>query len=163
MTPIWAHHEKDKPLYDVMCRYISERIWSENKGFAPGTVLAVADKDQVIAGVIFTNYDRDAEVIEMSAAADSPRWLTRPILWEMFSYAFNELGCQAAVLRCDPKDTRLGRILTAYGFSRYVIPRLRGRDKPEALFILGDDEWRANGFHKENDHVQKGRTRTDAS
>lgn len=105
-----------------------------------------------MAAVLFNNWDKDAGVIELVAASDSARWLTRPVLLDMFSFAFDQIKCQAALLRCDPENTRLARILTSYGFTRHDIPRLRGRDKAEALYILGDDEWRTNGFHKENAH-----------
>lgn len=111
--------------------------------------MGVADGREIVAGLVFSNYDPDAGVIEVSGASDKPNWLNRAILKEMFGFTFEQLGCQAVVMRVDPENKRLGRILTAYGFSRHDVPRLRGRDKAEAFYILGDDEWRANGFHKE--------------
>lgn len=107
----------------------------------------VNDANTIIAVMVFYDYDKDAGVIQISGAADTPRWLTRPILKEMFGYAFNEVGCQAVVMRVDPDNTRLHRILTAYGFTMHRLPRLRGRDKDECLFVLYDDVWRGNGFH----------------
>lgn len=109
--------------------------------------MGVASGESIVAAVIFTNYDASAGVVEMSAAADTARWLTRPVLAEMFGYAFDQLGCQAVVLRVHPNNVRLHRILRAYGFERHDVPRLRGRDTPEVFYILGDDIWRANGFH----------------
>lgn len=111
-----------------------------------GTVMAVADGDQIIGACLFHNWDKDNGVIELTSASVSPRWLSRAILRDMFGYAFDQLRCQAAVMRVDPENLRMCRIATAFGFKRYDIPRLRGRDKAEALFILGDDEWRAGKF-----------------
>lgn len=111
--------------------------------------MAVAHGEEIVAGMVYCNYDKDAGVVEISGAADTPRWLTRPVLHEMFSYAFDELGCQAVVMRVDPGNSRLDRMLRAYGFTRHDLPRMRGREKAEAIYILGDDIWRANGFHKE--------------
>ena len=69
-----------------------------------------------------------------------------------FEYAFNGLRCQLVVMRVAPENERMCRIATAFGFKRYDIPRLRGRDKAEAIFTLGDDEWRGGRFYKEKAH-----------
>jgi RimJ/RimL family protein N-acetyltransferase len=114
-----------------------------------GTAAAVAGHGKIVAAVLFHNWDKGAGVIEISAASDNKRWLSRAVLLELFSYAFNRLGCQAVVARIDPENTSLARIFASYGFKRYDLPRLRGRNKGEAVLILGDDDWRANGFHKE--------------
>lgn len=147
MKTVWAAHCDKPDLHQALCDFVSLRIWGEVRPFFVSTSMGVCNADGVIvAGVIFSNYDAQAGVIEVSAAADTPRWLTRPILRELFSYPFNELHCQAVVMRTDPGNTRLHRILTAYGFTLYEIPRLRGRDKSEFLFVLTDDAWRHNGF-----------------
>lgn len=109
--------------------------------------MGVARDGKPVAGVVFHNWDADAGVIEMSSASDDARWLSRPVLAEMFGYAFDQMGCQAVVLRVDPGNARMDRIARAYGFKRYDIPRIRGRDKSEVIYVLGDDAWRANGFH----------------
>lgn len=111
--------------------------------------MAVEEGGQIIGACLFHNWQPDEGVIELTSASVSPRWLSRPILRAMFGYAFDSLGCQAAVMRVDPENTRMCRIASAFGFKRHDIPRLRGRDKAEALFILGDDEWRAGRFYKE--------------
>src|SRR5690606_2224075 len=81
-----------------------------------------------------------AGAIEVSGAADTPRWLTKKVLWEMFAYPFEHLGCQIVVMRVSTENTRLHRILTAYGFECYRIPRLRGRHEDELIFTLTDDD-----------------------
>lgn len=144
----WVHHT-EKPLYLALETYVSSKIWGEHRPFFYGTIMAVIEGDALQGAAIFHNYDKDAGVIEVSAAAETPRWLTRRVLKDMFGYPFDQLGCQAVIMRVDPDNRRLDRILKAYGFERHDIPRLRGRDKAEALFILTDDVWRANGFHKE--------------
>ncbi len=113
--------------------------------------MAVANGSEIIGACLFHNWDADAGVVELTSASLSPKWLTRPVLREMFAYPFEQLGCQAVVLRVDPDNTRMCRIASAFGFKRYDIPRLRGRNKAEALFILGDDDWRGGRFFKETD------------
>lgn len=154
MRPIWVHHSE--PGYRSLLSFMTQRIWGDDRDMMAGTIMAVVDEDAVKAVVLFHNYEPEAGVIEVSAASDSKRWLTRPILWEMFSYAFGEVGCQAVVARIDPDNTSLARIFTAYGFTRHDIPRLRGRDKADCVLVLTDDAWAANGFHKEHGRHGKG-------
>lgn len=151
----WFWCRSDSDAGRAVLAFMARRIWGAHRGMPAGEVMAILDGEKLAGAVLFHNYEPDAGVIEMTAAAASKRWLTRPVLLEMFRYPFVQLGCQAVVMRCDPADTALSRILAAYGFNRYEIPRLRGRNKAEALFILGDDQWRENGFHKENAYGKK--------
>jgi len=147
VNAVWLHPSTDVG-YDAICEFVAKRIWGKVKPFSTGTAMAIVDGEKVVAGVIFNNYDPDAGVIEISAASDTPRWLTSNITREMFNYSFDELGCQAVVMRVATDDTRVNRILKAWGFERYDIPRLRGRDEAEAVFVLGDDVWRDNKFNR---------------
>ncbi len=148
MTPVWLHPSHGAGYFAV-AGYLSDRIGFPLAGIEAGTILAVADGDVIVGAVLFHNYSPQFGTIEISAASDSKRWLTRAILREMFGFAFDQLGCQAVVARMDA-DKPLTRIFTAYGFKRYDIPRLRGRDTVEAVMVLSDCDWLANGFHKEN-------------
>lgn len=140
-------------MFDAVEHFISSSIWGAPRGMQGETIMASVDGAGTILGaVIFQNYDPENGVIEMSAAAASPRWLTRPVLFDMFTYAFDQLKCQAVAMRCEADNNRLARIFGAYGFQRYDVPRLRGRDRPESIYVLGDDVWRKNGYHKEHAH-----------
>ena len=143
---IWVHHSQ--PEYEALVQFISVRICGAVRDMTQGTV-AVTSVGGKIAAVLFHNWDKVAGVVEISGASDSKRWLSRSVLAELFGYAFGKLGCQAITAHIDPDNEPLSRILLAYGFKRYDVPRLRGRNKGDAILVLGDDDWRANGFHKE--------------
>ena len=146
MNPIWI--SPHSLLARRTADFVSEAIYGKPGKFPRATVMGVFDRNRLVAGVLYYDYDEEAGVIQVSAASSTPRWLTRPVLWEMFDFPFNQLACQAVVMRVDPQNLRLKRILTSYGFEKYEVPRLRGRDKAETICILGDDVWRRNGFHK---------------
>lgn len=160
MTPIWLHPSQGE-VYRSVAGFLNDRVGMFLAGWDQGAILAVADGTDLVGAVLFHNYDPRHGTIEISAASDSKRWLTRPILREMFGFPFGQLGCQAVIARMDA-DRPLVRIFTAYGFKKYEIPRLRGRDTVEAVMVLSDDDWRANGFHKEYADGQE-RTRTNAA
>lgn len=151
MEITWFHCEREPEGYAAVEKWISTRIFGKPAKFGLGNAMAVTKDGSPIAGVVFYDHDKDAGVIQFSAASDSKRWLTKPVLWAMFSYAFDQLGCQAIIGRNDPDNEALLRQQRAYGFKEYFIPRLRGRDKGEVLVVLHDDAWRKNGFHKEHD------------
>jgi len=69
------------------------------------TCLGVFQNGTMIAGLVYYDQDSDAGVIQISGAASTPRWLTKPVLWEMFDFPFNQLGCQAVVMRVAPEGS----------------------------------------------------------
>lgn len=109
--------------------------------------MVVAKGDRPLGAVVFHNYSPESGVMEMSAAADSPKWLTRAALKAMHRYIFEDAGCQLAVMRVSEKNKRMLRIAEAFGYSPFRIPRLRGRDEAEVVLTLGDDEWKEGRFH----------------
>lgn len=118
-------------------------------GFAwPYSTLGVFLGDELIAVIVYNNFDKDSGVLEMHGAATNRRWLSRPVLFEMFDFPLNRLGCQMVVMRVSEKNEYLRRILTRYGFKSQFIPRLRGRDEGEYIMTLTDDDWQGNGYHK---------------
>lgn len=152
MIPIWGAEQLVGP-------WVAARIEGCERGFGePGykfKALAVSDGKDLVAGMVYHNWHPEAGVIEISGAASTARWLTRPVLWAMFSYPFDGIGAQMVVMNVSPENEMfngrgLKRLLKAYGFKEHLIPRLKGREKDGILFTLTDDDWRANGFHKEH-------------
>lgn len=117
--------------------------------FEPEYVTMGVLREGILAAcILYNNWQPEAGVIEMHGAALTPRWLTRPVLSSMFGYPFDGLKCQMVVMRVAERNKRLRRILTAYNFKSYPIPRLRGREEGEVIYTLTDDDWRSNGFNK---------------
>lgn len=147
MEVLWA---ADADLNEALAAWCAARIGLARGLARPVRMMGVFDGGHLLGAAAFHNFDPDAGVMEISAAASSPRWLSRPVLWEMFSYVFDRAGCQTCVLRVSARNARLHRILTAYGFDHVTVPRLRGRDEDERIFWLHDEVWRRNGFHREH-------------
>jgi RimJ/RimL family protein N-acetyltransferase len=142
-------------LTGQLVAWATRRIWGSSRFLGPASAMAVMDGDQLVAVMVYHNFHREEGVVEISGAADRKDWLKRHILWEMFSYPFDALGCQAVVMRVDSRNGSglrgIQRILRAYGFTEHRLPHMRGKGRDELVFILGIDEWRANGFHHPTD------------
>lgn len=120
----------------------------------PYITFGVFDEAKLLCAIVYNNWQPETGVIEMHGAGVSPRWLTRRVLHEMFSYPFDQLGCQCVIMRVSERNTRLLRILTAYGFEHVTIPRLRGRDEGERIFWLTEEAWRGNKFNRWSNNGQ---------
>jgi RimJ/RimL family protein N-acetyltransferase len=149
MTPIWS---STGLFYSALERFLATRIWGKEIALPKGTAMGLARGRKIVAAILFNNYQPEAGTIELTAASDDPRWLTRQTLMEIFGYAFGQVGVQAVMMRADPANARLARICKAYGFTRHELPHMRGKGKAEAIYILTVDAWRGNRFHKENAH-----------
>ena len=125
--------------------WVAERIPGCERSFGPCVAMSVGTP--TVGAVVFHNYSPEFGVMEMSAAADSPRWLSRPVLRAMHSYIFNDAGCQLAVMRVSEQNERMLRIAAAYGYQAHRIPRLRGRNEAEIVLTLTDDDWKVSRFH----------------
>ena len=114
-------------------------------GFGNCQTAAVIDrKGNMVAGVVFHNWNPAAEIIEVSAASVDARWATRGVLQELFGYVFTH--CQACAARTAETNRTVRRLWKAFGAQEYIIPRLRGRTASEAILMLTDEAWAASKF-----------------
>lgn len=120
------------------------------RGFGENTAIGVEADGELIGGFVFHDWSPEFGTIEISFAGTNRRWLTRPVMYGMLSYVFNELGCQMACSKTPASMKHAVRICKAYGARQVTIPRLFGRNEDAIISTLTVEEWRANGFHKEN-------------
>lgn len=144
----WTSQAADAAAHDAVVKYVSRKIGAGERGFGSCRCMVIMDDDNFLGAVVFHNYEPMADVIEISAAAESKRWLSRSVLDRIFSYAFRDCGCQMVVARISEENQPLHRIFHAYGFTSYVIPRLRGRAEDERIFTLTDDDWSRSKFYR---------------
>lgn len=137
MRVIWGHENQVKPFVLQMCDLEGE--------FTNCQTAAIIDKNgDMVAGVVFHNWNAGAQVLEVSAASLSRKWATRSVLRELFGYIFTH--CQACVARTAEENTHVRRLWKAFGAKEYIIPRLRGREASEAIHLLTDDAWASSKF-----------------
>lgn len=123
-----------------VARFVAERT-EAGRGFGNCVGIGWMLDGEMIAGTVFHNWFPEAGVIELSSAADSPKWLTRKSLQVMFGYPFDQLGCQLVVLRVSERNERMRSIAKRFGFAEYVIPRLRNRNTAECVYTLTVEDW----------------------
>ena len=132
---------------DAVERFVAGLIPRCADGFGPCQAIGVIDNDGLlVAGWIWHGLDLSAKTMEFSGASLTPHWMTQEILHKLFSYAFDEVGCQMIMTRNSAGNKRLHRQLKSFGFTRYDVPRLFGRKEDGVFWTLTDDEWRNSPF-----------------
>ena len=116
------------------------------RGFGPCAAIGVARGEELIGGVVFSNWTPEAGVMEMTAASTDPRWMTREVIRTVFEYAFRHHHCQLVVWRVSAENERTIALAERLGFTAYPIPRMRGRHEDEIVFTLTDDQWVSGRF-----------------
>lgn len=136
-------------LNEALQTFVAVRVGAP-RGFGPAATLGVLEGERFIGAVVFNNWSPEDGTIEMSAAADSKRWLTRSVLNAMFNFCFHECGCQLVALRVSERNSGMIEIARRFGFSETRIDRLRGRDEAEIIFTFTDDAWTAHRANERN-------------
>jgi hypothetical protein len=136
---------------EIVANFVAQFISGCNeRGFQePYRAIGVVKDDQLIGGFVYHNWAPEAGVIEFSGASSSKRWLSRKVLFGLFAYPFLGIGCQMVCARVSVRNGDLIRMLKAYGFCAYHIPRLFGRNETGVVLTLTIEDWQKNGFHKD--------------
>jgi hypothetical protein len=124
--------------------------FAPNAGFTDKKLRAIGianDDNELIAGLVYFNFNPDAGTIEFSIEAKpKQRWLTKSTLAVMFQYPFLICGCQMLITKTAAHSTHVLRMLGAMNFSHILIPRADGRDRDGVISLLTYEDWVAGKF-----------------
>ncbi|MER9206838.1 GNAT family protein [Mesorhizobium sp. M0771] len=132
----------------VVARFVAGMTPGCEAGFGNCKAIGVGDDEtgELVAGMVFHDWQPGPGLIQISSASKTPRWLTADVRHIMFSYPFDQIGCQMVVLQVSAKNERMVRIAKAFGFTPYLIKRMRGRDEDGYVFTLTEEDWRNGRF-----------------
>jgi hypothetical protein len=123
------------------------------RGFGECKAIGIIEDGTLIAGLVYHNYEPDAEIIEISGAAiPGKNWLTRETIKRMYQFPFITCGCQMIVQRNSEDDERLLYMLSRYGYHFVRFPRMLGRDKDGVVCCLTYEAWANNRYNKRLKH-----------
>src|SRR3954470_13693510 len=91
----------DKLVADTVAQMVPH---CRERGFGKCRAIGVLDEGgRLIAGMVYHNWCPEAGTIDISAAAITPRWLTRRTLAVLYGYPFLRLRCQM-ITQCVPAE-----------------------------------------------------------
>lgn len=124
-------------------------LHGSERGFGPCATMGFHNKSgELVAGVVFHNWQPEYGVIEVSAASVDPRWLTRGRMHEVAGYVFDGLGCRMALARHSEHNRIARRLWDRVGAREIRMPNLRGPDEDEMVALLTREDWEASKFAK---------------
>lgn len=97
--------------------------------------------DELIAGIVYHNYEPEAGIIEISGAAIDRHWMTKHVRQFMYDYPFLDCNVQMIVQRNSANNEHLNNQLRRWGFNEIRVPRGKGRNEDLIVFTLTDDQW----------------------
>lgn len=128
----------------------------------PCTAIGVVDeRGAMLGGVIYHNWMKATQNIELSFAAGHRRWLTRPIICALLSYPFDQLDCQRVTGVTPRRATSARRFLDQFGFKREGCVRLGFGNDHAIISGLLRTEWQASKWAKPLPERRKASARSD--
>ena len=122
--------------------FVASLIPNFERGFGPCETYGITDASgNLVAGIVYHNYYPENGIIEISAAATSPKWLTRRHMQDILEYPFDQLGCRMVVARTGGNNKRALRIWRSIGASEFEIPQLRSPSESEVIHTLTPEQW----------------------
>lgn len=128
--------------------------WAESKitgaKFANYQTIGVLRDGKIAAVAVYHEYRHPS--IEMSFAADSPRWATRQVIYTLMAYPFDQLEVRRVTAITRKKNRKIRRLIEGIGFKLEGTLRF-AYDKP-------NDDACVYGFFRENLEKLNGKENT---
>jgi len=151
-------YDQDLLVADFVARAKIASGHTKRAGFPDKNLRAIGiidERNELIAGIVYFNYNPEAGTIEMSVEAlpkQRQRWLTPTTLGVMFQYPFIHCGCQMLITKTMARSTHVLRMLSAMNFSLILHPRAGGRYEDGVVAQLTYEDWLDSKFCKRFGH-----------
>ena len=111
--------------------------------------IGVMDKNRLVAGFVYHDWNPEYKTISMTLSSTSPRWCNRRIIDGLLNYPFVELGVQRITVLVNENNPASLRLAEGVGFKREsVIERGAGPYGDIIVLRLFIEEWRSGKFHR---------------
>jgi hypothetical protein len=134
---------QDEVVADFVAKLIPE-LHGRSLAKASKAFGVINEMGDLIAGMVYHNWDSYAGTIEMSGSAIDRRWLNPETLRRMYTYPYLELDCQLTYMRVAADNQHLLRQLAAINYTFIRLPRMLGRHLDGVLCQLTREAWEAN-------------------
>lgn len=121
--------------YDLAVgKFVAEQLGMELEELHPFTAMGVAIEGKLVGGVVYNNFRKHD--IQLSAASINPKWLSKNILTEIFTYPYIHLGCVRTTAVTGRKNSRTRKLLEGLGYRLEGVCR-KGLDGKQDAIVYG--------------------------
>lgn len=132
----------------VVAQWVADQI-GHGLDWGPCEAIGVVDKnDNLIGGVVFSNYRPDVANIEVSFAAIRANWLTPALVTGIMHYPFTQLGAARITSQTPKKNRRARQFLQKFGFKHEGTVRRGFGDDDCIISGLLAEEWACHKFNR---------------
>lgn len=105
-------------------KFVSDRIEHVGNDWGPMAAIGVIDdNNNLIAGAVYNMYYPEHQSIQISMAADSPRWANKAVIKGILDYAFDELNVNRVWTATPHKSERVIKFNQRLGFTKEAVLR----------------------------------------
>jgi len=104
----------------AIAEWVGERI-PHAEPFVDCVGIGVADGNELLAGVVFSDWSALHKTLQLSMAADSPRWAKRGVVYALLSYAFDQAGAQKLWTATPISNARALKFNLGVGFTKEAV------------------------------------------
>ena len=138
----------------AVAEWVTRRIEHIDQ-FGPYVAIGVADGDKPIAGAVFNEWQPKFNTMEISVAADSPRWAQRGIIRGLLSYPFEQQGVRKLWSIVVSSNARALRFNKGVGFKQEaILSRHFGRDHAIITRMFVQDYHRLYGKGQVDERIR---------
>ena len=105
---------------EAVAEWVCNRI-PHAEPFGECVGIGVADDAELLAGVVFDQWSEMHKTLQLSMAADSPRWAKRGIVYALLSYAFDQAGAQKLWTATPISNERALKFNLGVGFTKEAV------------------------------------------
>jgi RimJ/RimL family protein N-acetyltransferase len=121
---------------DRLLDWIAPRVGADASAWrGMARALGVVIRGEVVAAMAVGAWERGN--VEISFAADSPRWATRDTIRRLMAWPFRQLDCHRVTTRIAASNTRAIRFNEGIGFKREGVMRQASGPNGEDMIIFG--------------------------
>lgn len=135
----------------AMEQWLVERIPNmEGGSFGPAVFAGVVQRGALVAGVAFHEWRPGYDTLQLSMAAETPRWATRGVIAGLFRYAFVTAGAHKLWTATPASNTRAISFNLGIGMKQEAILRHHfGVKKHAVICSMLAPEWRRSKWFQE--------------
>lgn len=127
---------------ELVAEWVKARIPHMNGGdFGRCWATGILLDGRLIAGCVYHNYCPQYSSVEISFAADSPKWMTRSVVHDLFAGAFYGMDVNRVSMATTSDAKRTRKTLEGLGMTLEGVGRQAFGEQDAAVYSLLRREW----------------------
>lgn len=128
---------------EEVAKWVAEQIPRlRGNVLSPGTAIGIALGERLIAGVVYHDYRKNCENIQISMASVSPLWARRSVITALLHYPFVQLNCWMVYTGTPVENAPAIKVNEHIGLKRKtIVPHFFGKKRHAVICQMTRTEY----------------------